>query len=575
MDSSLTNEICNLLIKKKLLSESNLKKAKETLTKKGGELSDTLVKMNAVTRENLLSALSEATNLIPINLARVNVPDDVLKFIPKRVSMRYRVLPISRMGNSLTIAMVDPQNIFALDDLKATTGLEITPVIADTEDMGEALRKCYERTADEEISDIVEDMASGGMEMVTEKKEEISSGELLKIMEETPVIKLTNLIISQAVKERASDVFIEPMEKDFRVRYRIDGILYIRHNPPKKYHCAIISRLKVMSNLNIAERRLPQDGRFRLRIEDRRVDFRLSIIPSIVGEKASLRILDKERITIDIEKLGFTKKTQDTICTASGVPHGMIMVCGPTGCGKTTTLYSILKHVDAPGKNLVTVEDPVEYELKGINQVSVQSDIGLTFAGCLRSILRQDPDIVMIGEIRDFETVDIAIKAALTGHLVLSTLHTNTACGSVVRLVNMGVEPFLIASSVILIVAQRLTRKLCTSCREAYTPTNEVAKKYNLFDKDGKIATIYKPKGCKECMNSGYRGRGVIAECVRITPTVKELLFKHAQEAELEKTARREGMITLRQNGIEAVLAGETSLEEILHLTTESRKIEE
>ncbi|HNX91429.1 MAG TPA: GspE/PulE family protein, partial [Candidatus Omnitrophota bacterium] len=374
-------------------------------------------------------------------------------------------------------------------------------------------------------------------------------------------------------KEKASDVLIEPMENGFRVRYRIDGVLYIKHTPPKKYHCALISRLKVMANLNIAERRLPQDGRLQLRIEDRPIDFRLAIMPSISGEKASLRILDKEQTLVEIEKLGLSDHDLNVICANSEKPHGMVLVCGPTGSGKTTTLYSILKHLDSPGKNLVTVEDPVEYELKGINQVSVNTEIGLTFAGCLRAILRQDPDIILLGEIRDLETVDIAIKAALTGHMVLSTLHTNTACGSIVRLVNMGVEPFLIASSVVMIVAQRLIRRICQECRQPYTPSEEIAKKYGLYDKNGKIATIYKPGACSRCMNSGYKGRIAIVECLEVTPVIKDMFFKHAGEHELEKQGRSEGMVTLRENGIRNVLLGITSLEEVLRVTAEDRKI--
>ncbi|MBU1656747.1 MAG: GspE/PulE family protein, partial [Candidatus Omnitrophica bacterium] len=403
-------------------------------------------------------------------------------------------------------------------------------------------------------------------------EEKLNPGDLQRIMEEAPVVKLANLIISQAVRERASDILIEPMEKNFRVRYRIDGILHVRHTPPRKYHRAIISRLKVMADLNIAESRLPQDGRFQLRADDHRVDFRLSIIPSILGEKASLRVLDRQQIMVDITKLGLCERDRATICSASESSYGMILACGPTGSGKTTTLYSILKYVDSPGKNLVTVEDPVEYELKGIGQVSVNSAVGLTFAGCLRSILRQDPDDIMIGEIRDFETVDIAIKSALTGHLVLSSLHTSTAPGSVVRLVNMGVEPFLIASSVILVVAQRLLRILCPECKKPYAPAADVVEKYGLLDANGKVPELYEPSGCERCSNSGYHGRSMIVECMRVTPNIKDLLFRRQEETEIRKMARDEGMVTLRENGIERVLAGETSLEEVVRITAEDRE---
>jgi type IV pilus assembly protein PilB len=574
MNDALIDKVCEVLLKNKSLSEADLARARSYLSEKGGKLWEVFLKMSFVNRKTLLAAFSEVSGYRIIDLARINIDVETLKMIPKRISMMYQVIPVSRMGNILVVAMVDPANIFAIDDLKAITKLNITPLLADSEDIKEAIVRCYDRSADEEISDIVGDLAESAVEMVSGKEEEMSSGELLRIMEETPVIKLTNMILSQAVKEGASDVMIEPMEKDFRVRYRLDGMLHIRHTPQKKYHAALISRLKVMSNLNIAERRLPQDGRFKLKVEDRHIDFRLSIIPSIMGEKASLRILDKEQVTVDIAKLGMMERDQKVICEASEVPHGMLLVCGPTGSGKTTTLYSILKHVDNPGENLVTVEDPVEFEMKGINQVSVNTPVGLTFASSLRSILRQDPDTIMIGEMRDLETVDIAIKSALTGHLVLSTLHTNTAAGSIVRMVNMGVEPFLIASSTVLVVAQRLVRKLCTECRQTFQPSQELADRYEIFDKNGKIPLLYKPKGCKRCLNSGYRGRIAIVECMRVTPAIKELLFNRASEAQLETAARKEGMVTLRHNGLENAILGITSLEEVLRTTADSRKME-
>jgi type IV pilus assembly protein PilB len=570
MAVSLSKEIFDLLVRKKMLSSEDLKKAQKAFEEQGGRLSEILIKMGAISKEDLLTSVSEAVSLPLLDLSRLRVDDDVLKMIPSRVVNLYKVVPISRMGNLLTVAMIDPMDVFALDDLKAITKLEISPVIADENDMKEAVRKFYERSADEEISEIVDNIQSASMETVT-AEEEVSSQELLRITEEAPVVKLTNLILSRGVKERASDILIEPMETSSRVRYRIDGVLRVRQAPPKKFHHAIISRIKVMSNLNIAERRLPQDGRFGIRVEDRRIDFRVSVMPSSMGERVALRILDKGQAQIDLDQLGFMDEDKEKIREAADKPHGMILVCGPTGCGKTTTLYSILKYVDSPGKNLVTVEDPVEYQLKGINQVTINEDIGLTFGGCLRSILRQDPDVVMVGEIRDFETVDVAIKAALTGHLVLSTLHTNTASGSVVRLINMGVEPFLIAASAELIAAQRLIRKLCEECKEAYTSQKEVAEQYKLFDKSGKPARIYKPKGCAKCMNTGYSGRIGIIECIRMTSAIKDLLFRNAQETEVKKVARQEGMTTLRQNGIKNVLDGATSLEEVLRTTIEDR----
>lgn len=573
MALSITDKIYELLVEKKLITEPDLKKARETYAKDGGSLSDILVKMKSISRQDLLIAMSEGLGIPPISLARLKVDADTVKIVPKKMVVSHRMLPISRMGKFLTVAMVDPLNIFAIDDLKTITGMNIAPVLVTEEDIIDAVRKYFERPADEEISAIVDDIKSSQMDLVDETSEDVAASDLLRITEEAPVVKLTNLILGRAVKERASDILIEPMEQDSRVRYRIDGILYERYNPPKKFHRALISRLKVMSNLDIAERRLPQDGRFRIKIEERKIDFRVSIIPASIGEKAALRILDKEQATIDLDRLGFKERDKKRIRAASERPHGMILVCGPTGCGKTTTLYSILRHVDSPTKNIVTVEDPVEYELKGINQVTVNDAIGLTFAGSLRSILRQDPDVIMVGEIRDFETMDTAIKSALTGHMVLSTLHTNTAAGSIVRLINMGVEPFLISAAVELIAAQRLIRRLCSDCREPYQPSMEIAQKYGLLNEKGEPAHIFKPKGCKRCNDSGYHGRVGIIECIQLTPAIKDLVFAKAEEKDIEALARKEGMVTLRCNGIENVLEGFTSLEEVLRTTADERII--
>ena len=574
MPLPLTKRICDILIKKKLVSEKDLKKAREVCSEKGGSLSNVLVDMKAVSREDLLTVLSEELGFPPINLSHFHVDEDTLDLLPRRIAELYRVIPISRVGKLLTVAMSDPLNIVALDDLKVITNLDISPVLASEENIEEAIRQYYEKSADEEITEIMREIEGASVEALPTGEDEVSSGELLRITEEAPVVKLTNMILSHAVKERSADILIEPMEQNSRVRYRIDGILCERYTPPKRFHQALISRIKVLSDLDITERRLPQDGRFRAKIEGRKIDFRVSVVPSSFGEKAALRILDKEQAKTDLDLLGFNERDVKTIRTASLKPHGMILVCGPTGCGKTTTLYSVLKHVDSPGKNLITVEDPVEYELEGINQVTINTDIGLTFASSLRSILRQDPDVIMVGEVRDYDTMDIAIKSALTGHLVLSTLHTNTAAGSIVRMINMGVEPFLITSSVELIAAQRLLRKLCPECKKPYKPSKEVAQKFNLLDGKGKVAEIFEPVGCKRCWDSGYRGRIGIIECMELTPKVKHLIFEHAQEFEIEKAARQDGMTTLRENGIENVTEGITSLEEVLRTTVEGGKIE-
>jgi type IV pilus assembly protein PilB len=575
MALTLTKKTCDLLVQRKVLSEEDLNKAREIHAQRGGSLGEILIQTGAVKKEDLLTLFSQEIGIPPLDLTRLKVDEEIIALIPKRIAASYHALPVSRTGRQLTVAMVDPLNVFALDDLKVMTNLEISPVIVTEDDMRDAIQRYYEASADEEISEIVDDIKSAQMEMVSgDGDDEVSSGELLRITEEAPVVKLTNMIVSRAVKERASDILIEPMESNSRVRYRIDGVLVERYNPPRKFHHALISRLKVMSDLDIAERRLPQDGRFRIKMENRKIDFRISVVPASFGEKVALRILDKGQARIDLDALGFKERDVKKIKEVAKKPHGMILSCGPTGCGKTTTLYSILKEVDDPGKNLVTVEDPVEYELVGINQVSINSDIGLTFASSLRSILRQDPDIIMVGEIRDFDTLDIAIKSALTGHLVLSTLHTNTAAGSIVRMMNMGVEPFLIAASVELIAAQRLLRKLCTECRESYEPTKEIAERYGLFDEKGKKATIYRPVGCKRCSNTGYSGRMGIMECIVLTPRIKELVFERAQGDEIKKLARDEGMITLRENGIENVVDGVTSLEEVLRTTIDDMVME-
>ncbi|MBL7072286.1 MAG: Flp pilus assembly complex ATPase component TadA [Candidatus Omnitrophica bacterium] len=568
MAFALGEKICVFLLSKKLVSKNDLNKAKQKFSKEGGNLGDILIEMNVISKEDLFAAITETIPFPPIKLVRLKIEKKILELIPEKVSRMYQILPVSRIGKQLTVAMVDPLNIFALDDLKILTHLNISPVIASADDMVEAIRKHYEKSADEEINEIVKGIKSSDMEMVTEEKgAKISTKDLLNETSDAPIVKLANMILNKAVKERASDILIEPMEKKSRVRFRIDGLLCEYYNPPKKFHQAIISRIKVMSNLDISERRLPQDGRFKIKVANRKIDFRVSIVPSSFGEKAALRILDKAQATIDIERLGFNERDKEKIRSAADEPYGMILISGPTGCGKTTTLYSILKYADDPEKNIITVEDPVEFEIKGINQVNVNEEVGLTFQKCLRSILRQDPDIIMVGEIRDFETLDVAVKSALTGHLVLSTLHTNTAAGSIVRMINMGVEPFLISAAVQLIGAQRLLRTLCPECKEAYTPPKEIVEKYKLFDKKNKTGKIYRARGCKHCMNTGYRGRLGIIECIRLTPAVKELIASRAGESDIERTARKEGMISLRENGIENVLEGKVSLEDVLAAT--------
>lgn len=564
----LKEKLTTILIDRGLIKESDLEKALAFQKNKGGSVSDALVDMGLISRSDLMMVLSRELGIPVINLARYKVDTDVIKLIPKKIAKNYRIIPISKMGTTLTIAMADPLNVFAIDDLKTLTGFKVNPIITTEHDIKEAIDQYYGESAYAAIEKIVDDMKDQDEITLLESGVEVSadSGDILRMTQEAPVVKITNLLLNEAVRLRASDILIEPLERELRVRYRVDGILQEGKRPPKILHSAIISRLKVMSDLDIAERRLPQDGRFKVKLQGREIDFRISTIPSSMGEKVALRILDKAQAMLDVEALGFDKASVEIIKRNSARPHGMILICGPTGCGKTTTLYAILEHINSPQKNIVTVEDPVEYLIEGINQVAARPEIGLTFAAALRSILRQDPNIVMIGEIRDFETVDIAIKAALTGHLVLSTLHTTSATGSIVRLVNMGVEPFLITSSVVLVGAQRLVRRICNNCKESYHPNKDMLHSLKLKT-DGSPVIFYRGKGCESCSGTGYKGRVCLVELLELSPAIKALIMENAPEYKIREAARLEGMRTLRENGIQNVLSGITTIDEVVRVT--------
>ena len=568
MSLSIRDRINNALIQKGLISQQDLDKAIDVQRDKGGKLSDILVAGGHVNKKTLMSLLSQELGIPTINLSRYKIDPEVLKMIPKKMAKRYKILPISKMGVVLTVAMADPLNVFAMDDIKTFTGYKIGPVITTDKDIDEAIEQYYSEDTHQAVEKIIEGIEEERIQMVADSaSEDADAATLLMLTQEAPVVKVTNMLLYEGIRLKASDILIEPLEHDMRIRYRIDGILQEGSRPPRSMHAAIISRIKVMSRLNIAERRLPQDGRFKIKVRNHEVDFRVSILPSSIGEKGALRILDKSQATLDIEKLGFESGPLEELKGAALKPHGMILVCGPTGCGKTTTLYSLLKNIDSPDKNIVTVEDPVEYALEGINQVTIRPNIGLTFASSLRSILRQDPDIIMVGEIRDFDTIDIAIKSALTGHLVLSTLHTTTASGAIIRMVNMNVEPFLISSSVILTAAQRLVRKICPKCKEAYAANKTIIQKLGL-DKVLKAPyTLYRGKGCNTCMNTGYKGRVGLIECLRLTPRIKELIAEKAQESVIKQEAKKEGMTSLRENGMRKVAEGMTTVEEIMRLT--------
>lgn len=574
MIPGLKEKLTNILIDRNLIKEAGLQKALVLQREKGGSLSDALVTLGLISRTDLMMAMSEHLGIPPINLNRFKIDPAVIKMITKKTAKHYKMMPIAKMGDVLTIAIADPLNIFAIDDMKALTGFRISPIVTTEKDINDAISQYYDEDTYSTIEKIVTDMKGddAGIKLM-ESSGAPGTEDLAKIAQEAPVVKITNMLVAEGIKLRASDILIEPMENDLRIRYRVDGILQEGKRPPKLLHSSIVSRLKIISDLNISEHRLPQDGRFKIKVSGREVDFRISILPSIMGEKVAIRVLDKAQATLDINKLGFDKKSLEEIQKAADKPHGMILICGPTGCGKTTTLYSILQLVNSPTDNIVTIEDPVEYIIDGVNQVTARPEMGLTFAASLRSILRQDPDTIMIGEIRDFETVDIAIKAALTGHLVLSTLHTTTATGSIIRLVNMGVEPFLITSSVIMVAAQRLVRKICSQCKEPYHIDKDVAGKINLTGTPDKV-TLYRGKGCPICLGTGYRGRIALIEVLMLTPNIKGLILAGEQEHTIREAARREGMKTLRENGMQNALNGITTLDEVVRVTVGDQDID-
>jgi type IV pilus assembly protein PilB len=563
---SLKERLTEILIKNKLLTEEQLNQALERQKEKGGRLSDIITALKFIREEELVSVLSQGLGFPLIDLKRFKIDPEIAKIIPADIARHYQIIPISKMGSTVTLAMADPLNIFAIDHVGALTGYKINPIIASASDIMGTIELSYPDATPGVIENLVREISETSLELIKEEKEALPSDqELTRISKEAPVIKVTNRILEDAVKRKSSDILIEPWERSLRVRYRVDGILQEVEAPPKQMHPLLVSRIKVISDLDIAEHRLPQDGRFKVKIAQREVDFRVSILPSSFGEKVALRILDKSQATLDIEKLGFSADTVAKLKKLSVMPHGMLLVCGPTGSGKTTSLYSILKFVDSPAKNIVTVEDPVEYQLEGINQVTARPEIGLTFAAALRSILRQDPNVIMVGEIRDYETVDIAIKSALTGHLVLSTLHTTTASGAIVRLINMGVEPYLINSSLIAVVAQRLVRKICEHCKEEHEVKNDVLESLRI--KPAQKINFFKGKGCRHCFNLGYSGRIGIAEILVLTTAVKELILSRSQEHIIKQQGRKEGLVTLREDGLRAVNAGLTTLEEIVRVT--------
>ena len=571
---SFGERIADILIEDGLLLPSQLEEAQELQKKRGGRLLKLLTDNQFVTEQDMVISMGRCLDKPPVNLGKVRVPETIMNLVPKDMAKSYKLVPIAVLGNKLFVAMADPMNVLALDDLRTRTKMDIVPMIATERSVNEALSGVHSATGaiDEVMKKAAadaaaEEAAGDAVEVTSKQREEIDLDRLAADSEDGPVIRIVNLILVQALKDRASDIHIEPAEKSVRLRYRLDGNLIEASGPPKSLQLAIASRIKILAGLNIAERRVPQDGRFRIRVSGKEVDLRISFLPTVYGEKIVIRILDKGALTGSIDNLGLDEGTLTTFKKAIDAPHGLILVTGPTGSGKTTTLYSVLSELNKPEYNIVTVEDPVEYQLQGINQVAVKADVGLDFSSALRSILRQDPDIVMIGEIRDNETADIAVKAALTGHQVLSTLHTNDAAGAITRLDDMGIEPFLIASSVLLTCGQRLVRRICPNCKEEFVPEHEIFSKLNMEIPEGDV--FYHGQGCDRCKQRGYLGRAAILEVLAVSESIRRLVIKRASAAVLKNQALSEGMKTLRLAGIDKAHEGVTTLEEVWRLTAE------
>ncbi len=589
--------IGELLLKEKLITPEQLQQALAQQKANGGKLGFNLVKMGFVKDEQITALLSKQYGVPSINLAQFKIDPTIVKLVPTETARKYQIIPLSRSGSTLTIAMTDPTNVFAMDDIKFMTGYTVEPVVASEVAITEAVEKYYpgkggpagaakggKPGAGGAVTGSTLEMASRGLEElqaslggdaddveVLEELQEISAEALARQGEDAPVVRLVNVVLMSAIQKGASDIHIEPYEKELRVRYRIDGILYNIMNPPMKYRDAISSRIKIMSKLDIAEKRLPQDGRIKIRYnesgEPKEIDFRVSVLPTLFGEKIVLRLLDKDKLMLDMTRLGFEQESLAKFETAIARPWGMVLVTGPTGSGKTNTLYSSIAKINTPETNIMTAEDPVEFNLAGVNQVQVRENIGLNFAAALRSFLRQDPNIILVGEIRDFETAEIAVKAALTGHLVLSTLHTNDAPSTINRLMNMGIEPFLVASSVHLICAQRLVRRVCSNCKEAAPLPPDALIQAGFTPEDANIVTPMRGAGCDRCNNTGYKGRVGLYEVMEIGEELRELILVGASGLELRRKAVDEGMITLRHSGLRKVKEGVTTIDEVVRET--------
>jgi type IV pilus assembly protein PilB len=611
----MSSKLGEILVRENLITQDQLREALDYQRENGGRLGTNLVKMGMISDDVITAVLSRQYGVPSINLDLFHIEPDVIKLISQDVALKYTVLPISKMGPTLTLAMADPTNVFAIDDIKFITSLNVEPVIASETSITLAIGKYYSGSQQIDIFDAAfaaevvtagkngkngfqkngsapaakqqEKLEASDLDFslddfdfarhdteeleVVETNDEINLNELTRASEDAPVVRLVNVLLVDSLRRGASDIHVEPYEKDFRIRFRIDGVLYDIMHPPMKLRDPLISRLKIMSKLDISEKRLPQDGRIKIKVRvdnrSRELDFRVSTLPTLFGEKVVLRLLDKEKLMLDMTKLGFEQQSLEKFQRAIANPYGMVLVTGPTGSGKTNTLYSALQSLNTPETNIMTAEDPVEFNLHGINQVQMKEQIGLNFAAALRSFLRQDPNIVLVGEIRDFETAEIAIKAALTGHLVLSTLHTNDAPSTISRLVNMGIEPFLVATSVNIIQAQRLIRRICSNCKEEVHVPVEGIVEIGFSEEEASELRFFKGKGCKTCNGTGYKGRVGLYEVMEITEELRELIIIGASAMELRRKAIELGMITLRESGLYKLREGITTIEEVVKET--------
>ncbi len=571
-------KIGELLLKENLITEEQLKKALEYQKEHGGRLGSIMIKLGFVSEEDIAEILSKQQGVPAINLSKFEIDDNVKEILEEEFCRRNLVLPISRIGDTLTVAMAEPTNLMTISEIEFRTSLTVQPVIAPESSIISAINRVYGTVSDLEAKRIYEKLKEeegiGGVEYL-EEEAEADIEELEREVEKGPIVEFVNFLIRDAVEKGASDIHVEVYEKKMRIRYRIDGVLYEQSEPPLAMKNGVVSRIKVISHLRLDEKRIPQDGRIKTKVKlsDGRVkeiDMRVSTLPTIHGEKVVMRILDKESLRLDLTKLGFEPISLERFMNAIKKPWGIILVTGPTGSGKTNTLYSAISNLNTPEVNIMTAEDPVEFNLYGINQVNINEDAGLNFPMALRSFLRQDPNIILVGEIRDYETADIAIKAALTGHLVLSTLHTNDAPSTITRMINMGIEPYLVASSLLLVVAQRLVRRLCQRCKKEKKVSPQILIDIGFTPEEAKSSTIYEPKGCRFCNNTGYKGRIGLFEVMEINEEMRELIISGASTSELRRRAIEMGMLTLRRSGIEKIKNGITSIEEVLRETVKA-----